>query len=255
MRRSAVANSRRLFSDAPPAPFRPRRRPSENYRPVQIRRPTIPGPRDPLTYDPIGREEVILGEYAGARDPLERDFGPLVADMLRDRERAKRLGGRELTVEEYLQMADYMTSEPGSLEEKQGERRALALDMWNDEDRDEFMATVDRLVESARIADLGLGDDDDDDDDDDDEKHKDDDDDDDDHEEQKVEKEADKPKRKKASEEEDDEDEDDFNLDSDGDAIDPARLVHGDWYVQESNQLIVPQRRTFTSAHFLLFVS
>ena len=245
IRRSAAAvggarcghGSRRLFSDnsRPPfPPFRPRRRPHENYRPLQIQRPVTPGPRDPLTYDSMGREEIVLNEYEGARDELERDFGPIVADMLRERQRAKRLG-REVSVEEYLQMADYMTAKSGSLEDKQGERRAMALDLWDDEDRDEFLATVDKLVEEIRIKDLALDSDDFEQDEEEEEEEE---------EEEVMQGEGDSSEFGEDDEEDDEEDDDDdddddedeVEVDADGDPIDPSRMAHGDnWCVQEVN--------------------
>jgi hypothetical protein len=90
------------------------------------------------------------------RDELEQEFGPELADALRDRQRTARQGN--VTVEEYLKMADYITSEPGSMEELQGERRALALDAWDEEDRKTFLENIDALIEEERVKSLELGD-------------------------------------------------------------------------------------------------
>jgi hypothetical protein len=68
------------------------------------------------------------------------------------------LGGSGVSTDEYLQMADYMTAAPGTLEEKQGERRAMALDAWDEDDRDNFMEHLDDMIEKARVESLGLGD-------------------------------------------------------------------------------------------------
>lgn len=153
--------SRRLLSSnsKPPADaqsaFRPRRRPNRNYRPLSARGEKVSGPKQFFSKPDL----VVLGQYPNARDKLERQFGPMVADAMRARVRdTTRLKNEDVTVEEYLKMADYMTAAPGSLEEKQGERRALALDAWDEDDRVSFMANLDEMVEEARIESLGLGD-------------------------------------------------------------------------------------------------
>ena len=215
---------RRAFSsELPPASFRPRRRPHKDYRPVKIPRPVVPGPRDPLTYDPEGREPIDLGEYLDGRDELERDFGPIIADGLRDAMRRKRLG-RDVTVEEYLQMADYMTAEPGSLEEKMGERRGMALDAWDETDRKQFLEALDEALEEVKLKDLALDDDYDDD---------------------KADSIQQDDKGKSASEMQEEEDDDDdeeeegdIELDEDGDPLDPNCMVHGPWYVVISSMSI-----------------
>lgn len=148
---------RQFASSSAGSAFKPRRRPNRNYRPLKARGSNKKGPKDPMTDDGANRDPVSLGKYLNAGDKLERDFGPHVADALRARERAHRLGG-EVTVEEYLQMADYLTAESGTLEDLQLERRGLAMDAWDEEDRAEFMANLEEMVEEARIESLDLGD-------------------------------------------------------------------------------------------------
>ena len=187
--------------------FRPRRRPNRNYRPLTARGAKRSGPKDPLTDDSMGKQLATLGNHVDGRDSLERDFGPEIADALRDRARAKRLGS-ELSVDEYLQMADYMTSEPGTLEEKQGERRALALDAWDEEDRRVFVESLDELIEAARVEDLGLGD-------------------------LEYEEEDEGASTKNAAMARIDEEIEEMEeeVDEEGELIDPLQLAHGEWYV------------------------
>jgi hypothetical protein len=187
-------------------PFRPRRRPNRNYRPLTARGPSKKGPRIPLDFGK--RDPVELGNFPNARDELERDFGPEIADALRDRVRAKRLG-KEVSTDEFLQMADYMTAAPGTLEEKQGERRAMALDAWDEDDRDSFMEHLDDMVEKARVDSLGLGD---------------------------IEYKEDdelgangKPKNAAMAKMEEEIEEMEEEVDDNGDPVDPLQLAHGQW--------------------------
>lgn len=53
-------------------------------------------------------------------------------------------------------MADYITAESGTTEDLVGERRALALDGWDDEDREEYLKEVDEFVEQERIKQMGF---------------------------------------------------------------------------------------------------
>ena len=141
-----------------------------------------------------------------ASDVIERDLGIEASHAIRHQMRVNRLGG-EPTAEEYLQMADYMTAEPGTLEEKLGERRALALDPWDDdEDRETFLQKVDELVEEVRIEDLNLGAHDYDDDD-----------------------KGLTPRQKAVREINDYIADLEEDVDEEGDPIDPLRLAHGEW--------------------------
>ena len=141
-----------------------------------------------------------------AGDVIERDLGFVAAEAVRHKMRVNRLEGGP-TVEEYLQMADYITAEPGTLEEKLGERRALALDPWDeDEDRDTFLQTVDELVEEARIEDLNLG-----------------------ANEYDDETENETPRDKATREMSDYIRDLEGEVDEEGEPIDPLRLAHGEW--------------------------
>lgn len=143
----------RFLSDnanADPAPFRPRRRGSKNYRPLKARPLRKKGPIDPITLVEPGDGKVVLGAHP-SDDPLEADFGPLAADAIRyiEKERKER-GGKPLDVEEELRMADYLTTEIGTTEHMVGERRALALTAWDEKDRSTFMKNLEEFLEEER---------------------------------------------------------------------------------------------------------
>jgi len=148
--------------------FRPRRRPNSLYRPLKA-----PGP----SAIAIASKGETTSEESGVNnkdkdkdkavnfddidfdsmDNLERHFGSNMANILRERKRSQRLGG-EISTEEYLQMADYMTAAPESLEEMQIERRALAMEAWDEEDHSEFVKELDRKIESLQYEQFELGD-------------------------------------------------------------------------------------------------
>lgn len=191
--------------------FRPRRKPNHMYRPLKAKGPSKKGPK--IAHDFGASEPPELGNYKEGRNKLERDFGPDIADALRSRQRANRLGS-ELTTEEYLSMADYMTAAPGTLEEQQSERKALALDAWDEDDRDNFLKNVDDMIEKARVDSLEL-----------DEYHYSEEDEDNQLDENGKVKNAailQMEKEIEAMEEE---------VDENGDPVDPLQLAHGQWYV------------------------
>ena len=133
-------------------PFTPRRRASKEYRPVKPRPIKKKGPMDPyITENPFDKK-IVLGQVEDASDELEETYGPFGADAIRHtiKEREER-GGKPLDPEELLRMADYITAEAGSTEDLVGERRALALDGWDDEDREEYLKELDDFVEKERV--------------------------------------------------------------------------------------------------------
>lgn len=109
-----------------------------------------------ITENPFDKK-IVLGEVPDASDELEETYGPFGADAIRHtiKEREER-GGRPLDPEELLKMADYITAEAGSTEDLVGERRALALDGWDDEDREEYIEEMNEFVEEERIKQMGL---------------------------------------------------------------------------------------------------
>lgn len=134
-------------------PFRPRRRSSPEYRPLSPRKVKTRGPIDPNT-NPTYLDNIVLGENDEGKDELESAFGPYAADAIRH-SRQK----RSQNIESSLRMADFMTARPGTTEHLVGERRAM-MDLWDNEDREEFMTGLDRLVEEERVRSMELGDDD-----------------------------------------------------------------------------------------------
>ena len=144
--------------------FRPRRRPSSDYRPIQPPKKPVPASlksnaNNPL-YDNVDPRVVELGNVPTAKDDLEREFGPLAADVLRDIQKDianKQNGVQEDMFEQQLRLMDYLGAETGSTEDLVGARRALATDLPDEEERKEFVARLDALIRQKQQEDL-LGD-------------------------------------------------------------------------------------------------
>jgi len=139
--------------------FRPRRRPGSNYRgppPAMKKSKKAKGPKEPndisirpridlsnirITDVPDGEEQPItdLGE-----------LGPLAAAAMQMTRRD------DMDIETQLKMMDYFTSAPGSTEDLVGERRALAFDLGEGQDRESFLAEMDRIVEQESLDYLEL---------------------------------------------------------------------------------------------------
>jgi small subunit ribosomal protein S5 len=138
--------------------FRPRRRPSKSYRPIIARakkyRDSSPG---------NDHKFVNLGEVKNPKNKLDEEFGPLAGDVIREvqNERARRLGNHQLPaadddVEEDLRGIDYYLAEEGSIEDLVGERRALKIDLNSEEEREEYMQELAKMVEEGTLLDMGL---------------------------------------------------------------------------------------------------
>jgi len=155
-------------------PFRPRRRSPKSYRAIPSRVKKARGPMDPLTTHPLQKRVHNIGgdyteedfendELAAAffdeSDPLEVEFGPEGADLLRHekRERSRPTKTPLDVVEEQLRLADYMTASMGSTEDLVGQRRALAMDTDSPEEREEFMTEMEQLIKDEHIKSLNLG--------------------------------------------------------------------------------------------------
>ena len=146
--------------------FRARRKASRGYRPTDPKATRQKGRKEPFDISKKANRIVSLDDIKitdmSEKDELEA-FGPLAADVIRS---ARRHGedlynsppGSKFDVETQLKMMDYFTSEPGSNEELVGERRALAFDLWDHEDRDQYMADVDKAIEEERVRSLHLPD-------------------------------------------------------------------------------------------------
>lgn len=105
-------------------PFRPRRRPAKNYRPLKPRPIKVKGPLSPYMIEsPLGKI-IEIGNVKDPSDELDEIYGPHAADAIRHtiREREER-GGQPFDPEELLRMADYITAEAGSTEDLVGTRR------------------------------------------------------------------------------------------------------------------------------------
>jgi len=149
--------------------FRPRRPVSKNYRPVPTRKTKERGPSDPFNLSTPPRKPYLLGateaedlpDFARtipkSDDPLVRDFGPEVAEGLRESWRDKSRGGAK-SVESQMRLADYWTAGMGSTEERVMERRLGMEASFNEEDRGNFGEFVEKMVESQQFGDFELGD-------------------------------------------------------------------------------------------------
>ena len=134
--------------------FRPRRSPHKEYRPIKPVGRKVKGPHNAFV---VPEPDFIqLGSYPSS-DPQVRNFGPFGASSVQYMEKLKANNYEPLaSVEEELGLADYLTSEPGSLHEHMGERRALALTGMTEEEREEFIRKVDELVEKRTIEEMDL---------------------------------------------------------------------------------------------------
>ena len=147
-------------SDSSKKSFRPRRRSSPEYRPVPTATASMKKKKRKQEDSSPGNDKkfVHLGHVENPKDELEAQIGPVAADVVRSvrRELAK---GRSLdeTVEEYLRMADYITAEEGTTEALVAERRALAEEFDDLQEREDFMKTVDDTIREGRIKYLRFG--------------------------------------------------------------------------------------------------
>jgi hypothetical protein len=155
--------------------FSPRRRPPSNYRPVRPRGNKYQKKQGNKGFQHgeerhfrLGDQIVELGDEntpaSGTAGQLEYDndglaakFGVDAAEAMRQIKREHEMyKGRPPSVEDYLRDMDYLTSAEGSTEDLVGERRALSFESQTEEEKERFMADLERLVEEQRIQDLDL---------------------------------------------------------------------------------------------------
>lgn len=120
------------------------RRPS-NYEPKRRRRFTR---KDWAPNNP--QKTVEIGNVEDADDELERDFGLLAADAIRNYRRGAHEGD---SIEEQLRSADYFSAEVGSLEHLVGERRAK-LPQYSDDFHEKDLSALIEDHERQEIADF-----------------------------------------------------------------------------------------------------
>ena len=142
-----LAGSIRYFSDNKKTSFRPKRRPSRNYRPIKA------GRKKKKDWMPGNDNKFVdldkLPDSLHAKDELDAEFGPLAADVLREIRREKKSPEVD-PFEEDLRLADYMLSEMGSTEDRVGERRALAKETESEEERQAFMEKMEEILDEGR---------------------------------------------------------------------------------------------------------
>jgi small subunit ribosomal protein S5 len=122
--------------------FRPRRNPSKSYRPFAVLKPK----KKQADWNPVQ-----LGNVKNPLDDLDATFGPLAADVIRvaRREREIRRKGldEEDSFEKELRMANYFTAATGSVEDMVTERRALAMDIPDENERRTFLDDLETMIE------------------------------------------------------------------------------------------------------------
>ena len=137
--------------------FRPRRRPDRNYRPIK------PGAKK--FFDPSpGNDHKFINLEKPAENPIDEydeNFGKLGGEFLRHYRKQREESLRNKTgyfdqAEEDLRMMDYYLAESGSLEDLVGERRALAKDFDNEQERLEYLSWLSRLEDEDRRSNMRL---------------------------------------------------------------------------------------------------
>jgi small subunit ribosomal protein S5 len=139
--------------------FRPNRKPDKRYRPI------VPKPKkrwDRSLFNVNPHMIVKLGEVPNPKDELEARYGPLAAGTIRKirKERDRKMGKTDIDyddpVDETMRSMDYMLTLPGSAEDQVFERRALSLSFDNDDERNEYMQKLQKMVEEGRLRDFHL---------------------------------------------------------------------------------------------------
>jgi small subunit ribosomal protein S5 len=137
--------------------FRPRRRPDRNYRPIKA------GPKKVIDPSP-GNDHKFVNLEKPAESPIDEydeNFGRLGGEFVRHLRKQREEAFRNKTgyfdeAEEDLRMMDYYLAESGSLEDLVGERRALAKDFDNEQERMEYLSWLSRLEDEDRRGNMRL---------------------------------------------------------------------------------------------------
>lgn len=111
-------------------------------------------PRPSIDFSNIKITDVIDegGEYTA--EELIAEFGPLAGGALNMERREMENG--EFDIEAQLKMMDYFISAPGSTEDLVAERRILAMETPDEQERLVLIQEIDRLVEEERLRDMDL---------------------------------------------------------------------------------------------------
>ena len=137
--------------------FRPRRRPDRNYRPIKA------GSKEFFDPNP-GNDHKFINLEKPAESPIDEydeNFGRLGGEFIRHHRKQREEALRNKTgyfdqAEEDLRMMDYYLAESGSLEDLVGERRALAKDFDNEQERVEYLSWLSRLEDEDRRSNMRL---------------------------------------------------------------------------------------------------
>ena len=151
--------------------FRPRRRPGKNYNAAGQSAMKKPHPkqrskgkkepndistpvRPTIDFSNIKITDVIDEGDEYTAEQLIAEFGPMAGGALNMERREMEFGALDL--EAQLKMMDYFTSAPGSTEDLVAERRILAMETPDEEERAALIAEIERLVEEERLKDMNL---------------------------------------------------------------------------------------------------
>lgn len=133
--------------------FRPRRRPNPSYRPL------VPSKKAPKPSDLKANANNFMHfkddpRKVGLED--EDGLGDLANQVIQaEKERRSNVLHNVDEVEDALRWADYFTSEQGSTEDLVGSRRLLSgEDFSSDEEREEFVAKIDAMLEQQQFEDV-----------------------------------------------------------------------------------------------------
>ncbi|MCL4480977.1 MAG: hypothetical protein M1113_05795 [Candidatus Thermoplasmatota archaeon] len=153
-----LSASHRSFSNGSKTKFRPQRRPNPNYRPIIPRFVKPKGPRPDSEMESPIKQIVKLNKLTGLYEP-NAEYGPMAKGALQHLAKLRLEREREFfNIEEQLRLADYFTSASGSTEDLVGERRALAVDIKDELERERYLTKLDKYIDKARIEELDLDD-------------------------------------------------------------------------------------------------
>ncbi|GKY99632.1 hypothetical protein MPSEU_000917300 [Mayamaea pseudoterrestris] len=139
-------------SDGSSNSFRPRRRPSQSYRPIQPKKN-----KKVTDWSPGNPQKFITLQDGNNKERNIDVFGPLASDVIREfqeqLQQVTPLSTGQL-MDEQLRMADYILAEQGSTEDLVGERRALA----GIDEEDDLVGILEENIARESIKNLDLDD-------------------------------------------------------------------------------------------------
>lgn len=166
---SSTSSSLRWLSSGGKKGFRARRRSDQSYRSSRIAgansfksKPKVKGPKEPFDISKrapkidLSNIKINKTEPEIEDDEYDATFGGAVfhhPQLDIALQMAKR---DDLDIETQLKMIDYFTSPEGSTEDLVGERRIMALEALEEQDRDTLMREITQMVEKQSVDYLEL---------------------------------------------------------------------------------------------------